>query len=184
MTTWDPELADLMDRYRFSIVEMRTLRSASSPWERSPDGQLSFDSKGRWREVALQVRRDLTCERCGQPFSYTFRVVEEGHVHRGMNSPALARLPRALEQQLRRRVRCPHCREIQQQARRAFIRREVRHSLIGGAAIGGGLLGSLGLLLGGYSLAGGWGLALGIALSVGLVLGLTRWMLARVLDAP
>ena len=155
---------------------MRTVGSGRSPWKRDVDGSLTFDTSGRWREVVLQVRREVTCERCGEAFGYTFQVVEEGHVHRGQHTPVYEELARALEHQLRRPIRCPHCHARQQQGR------ERRHALIGGAAMGGGILGATVCVFGGCALAGMWGLALGAVVSGGLVIKLTQWMPARVLD--
>jgi DNA-directed RNA polymerase subunit RPC12/RpoP len=178
---WDDHLNDLMQRHRFSIVGMRTLGSGSSPWHNGADGSIAFDASRRWREVALQVRREVTCEQCGEAFDYTFRVVEEGHVHRGQHAPAYEALTHALEHELRRSIRCPHCRTPQRQTRRAFMRRERRHALIGGVAMGGGILGTIVCIFGGYALAGMWGLALGAIAAIGLVVKLTQWMLARVM---
>ena len=178
----DPHLADVMERYRFSIVEMRTLGSGSAPWARGFDGRMAFDNGGRWRQVALYVRRDLMCEQCGETFGYSFRVVAEGGTHQGRRAQAYEALTRAVQRQLRRRLRCPHCRAVQRERRRHFVRYDRRHSLIGSAAIGGGVLGSIGCVMGGYALAGGWGLALGAAAAVGLVIKLTEWMLVHLLE--
>ncbi len=65
--------------------------------------------------------------------------------------------------------------------RRAFVRRERQYTLIGGVAMGGGILGATVCIFGGYALAGMWGLALGAIASVGLVVKLTQWMLARII---
>ncbi len=178
---WDDHLTALMQCYHFSVVGMRTLGGGSSPWHSSADGGMAFDASRRWREVALQVRREVTCEQCGAAFEYTFRVVEEGHVHRGHHLPAHDELTRALEHELRRSIRCPHCRALQRQTRQMFVRRERQHALIGGAAMGGGILGATACIFGGYALAGPWGLALGALAATGLVVKLTQWMLARIL---
>ena len=81
----DPHLTDLMNRYGFSIVEMQALDSGSSPWAQGAGGKVAFDSGGRWRQVALHVQREMTCEQCSAPFAYTFQVVEEGGSHRGQH---------------------------------------------------------------------------------------------------
>lgn len=179
---FDEHLADLMDRHRFSIVEMRTLSSGGAPWTRGADGELAFEAERRWREVALLVRRELSCERCGAAFDYTFVVVEQGHNHRGGRMATYTALEHALERQLRRRVHCPHCDAVQRRARQTLTRRARRHNLVGGAALGGSILGAVALILGGYALAGGWGLVLGGGLSAWLVLALTRWMLVQLLE--
>ena len=88
----------------------------------------------------------------------------------------------ALERELRRRVRCPHCQAIEHRDRRAFRRREWRYTLVGLAAVGGMLIGSGVLSSGGYVLAGGWRLAAGPVGSQVLVLVLTRWMLTQFLE--
>jgi len=178
---WDDHLADLMQRYHFSIAGMRTLGSGSSPWKNGADGSMAFDPSGRWREVAVLVRRELTCEQCGETFAYTFTVVEEGHIHQGRHTPGYEELTHALEHELRRSIRCPHCRAPQRQTRRAFVHQERQHALIGSVAMGGGILGATVCLFGGYALAGMWGLALGAVAAVGLVVKLTQWMLARVM---
>ncbi|HOT92572.1 MAG TPA: hypothetical protein PLJ78_11310 [Anaerolineae bacterium] len=177
----DDHLTDLMQRYHFSIAGMRTLGGGSAPWHNSADGSLAFDPSGRWREVVLQVRRELTCEQCGETFAYTFTVVEEGHVYRGQYTPGYEELAHALGHELRRRVHCPFCRAVQRETRRAFVRRERQHTLIGSVAMGGGILGATVCIFGGYALAGMWGLALGAIVAMGLVISLTQWMLARVL---
>lgn len=178
---WDDHLTDLMQRYHFSIAGMRTLGGGSAPWHNGADGRLAFDASRRWREVALQVRREVTCEQCGEVFDYTFRVIEEGHVHRGREAPTYDALTRALEHQLRRPIHCPYCRAVQQETRQAFMRRDRQHALVGVAAMGGGILGTLACIFGGYALAGTWGLALGALAATGLVVKLTQWMLTRII---
>ena len=178
----NPHLAGLMERYHFSIAEMRTLHSGSSPWARDAEGHLAFDTGGRWRQVALVVRREITCERCGAPFAYTFRVVEESRTHRGRRAQHYDALKRAVARQLRRRIRCPHCGAWQQQPRRALIWHDRRDNFIGIAAIGGGMLGAVACVAGGQLLAGGWGAALGAVLAVGWVIKLTQWMLLHLLE--
>lgn len=178
----DPYLTVLMERYHFSIVEMRTLHSGSSPWARDAEGHLAFDTGGRWRQVALAVRREMTCEQCGTPFAYTFRVVEEGGTHRGRRAQNYDALKRAVERQLRRRVRCPHCQTVQQQPRRTLVRRDRRDNLVGVVSIGGGMVGAVTCVTGGYVLAGGWGSVLGAVVALGWVIKLTQWMLAHLLE--
>jgi ribosomal protein L37AE/L43A len=178
----DPYLSDLMKTHRFSIVKMETVGGGRAAWTRSVAGGLAFDSAGRWREVALRMRRDMVCEQCGREFGYTFQVLSGGTVSRGNRTLDPSSLVATLEQQLRRRVHCPFCDAPQRNVRRAYLKREFYHSLIGLTAVGGTIVGSMGLSAGGYMVAGGWGLVTGLGLSVALVLKLTRWMLARLLD--
>lgn len=178
---WDPYLASLMERYRFSIVTLRGLSNNSSPWQ-AGNGSQTFDSGGRWREVALVMRRDLTCEHCAEDFNYTFEVVEEGQSHRGRHTQSFTALTRALEKELQRAVHCPHCNRRQQEARKALRKREMKHNTVAVLTIGGGTLGSISLLSIGYMLFDVWGLLGGSVLAGALVLKLTSWMLAQLLD--
>lgn len=180
----DPYLSDLMKTHHVSIVKMEPVSSGRASWDGGgpQTGKPAFDSTGRWREVALQMQRDVICEQCGQDFDYTFRVIADGTVNRGQRTLDPAALVASLEHQLRRRVHCPHCHAVQHTVRRAFRRREMIHSLVGLTAVSGTIVGALGLSSGGYALAGEWGLMVGLGLSIALVLVLTRWMLARLLD--
>ena len=178
----DPHLTNLMDRYGFSIVEMQALDSGSSPWAQGAGGKVAFDSGGRWRHLALHIQREMMCEQCRESFAYTFQVVEEGGAHRGQHVLSVEALKRAVDRHLRHRIRCPHCQMIQQQPRRAFLRRDRRDSLIGVASIGGGLLGAGTCVMGGFALAGLWGLIVGAAAGTWLVIKLTQWMVAELLD--
>jgi ribosomal protein L37AE/L43A len=178
----DPYLADLMKAHNFSIVKMETLGGGSATWGRGRTSGITFDSAGRWREVALEIQRNLVCEACGRDFDYTFQIIAGGTISRGQRTLDPAALVSKLEHQLRRRIRCPHCHALQRDVRHAFIRREIHHSLVGLTAVGGTVVGALGLSSGGYMLAGEWGLMAGLGLSVALVLTLTRWMLAHLLD--
>lgn len=176
MGSWNPYLADLMKRHRFSIVEIETLRSGNTP------GEVRTFAGVRWREVALAMRRDLICEYCHAPFHYTFQVREESYGGGAQSTSDYAGLTRAVERELRRRVRCPDCHAIQHTARRAALQRERRHNLIGLAAIGGSMVSAVALASGGYIVAGGWGLAVGCVVAVGLMLKWVQWMLAEILN--
>jgi len=178
----DPYLSDLMRLHGFSIQSMETVTDAASTWGDMRHSTVGFDVSGRRREVALVMRRDLVCEVCAESFGITFRVAAECVVSRGQRVWDGAAVTPALECELRRRVRCPHCQAIQQGDRRAFRRREWRHSLVGLAALGGTIIGSGVLSSGGYVLAGSWGLAAGLVGSLFLVLTLTRWMLTQLLE--
>ncbi len=172
--TWDPYLADLMDRYDFSIVEVRPVGSA----QQARDGR----SRGGWREVELRMSRTMLCEQCGGTFSYTFVALEHVYGPRGQSTSNYAALTHAVEQQLRRRICCTACGAPQREIRQIFIRRDMHHNLVGLTAVGGSLLGALTLTGGGYALAGGWGLLAGSLASVVLMLALVRWMLAHLLS--
>ena len=177
----NPHLTDLMEHYKFSIENIKTVNSGGAPWESGASG-LSFDTSGRWREVALRIQRDLICEQCGESFSYTFQVIEQSLSQRGRSTSDYTELTRALEQQVRRRVRCPACGGIQRATRRALLYQDAQHNIAGMVAIGGSLLGALTLAGGGYALAGEWGLAIGSIASVVLMLTLVRWMLGKILS--
>ncbi len=176
----DDRLADLLQCYGFSITHMQTVGSISSPWRNGADGRMTFDASGHWREVVLQMQREMRCERCGGDFAYTFQVLEEGHVYRG-HTPSYTELTRALEHELRRAIRCPYCHTRQRRIRRMFFAREQHHALIGSLAIGGSMLGTTLFIFGGYMLAGMWGLIFGALLALGLVIKLTQWMLVYTL---
>jgi hypothetical protein len=180
----DPYLSDLMKIYRFSIANMESLGSGSAVWgggARIPGGP-RFDAVGRWREVRLEVRRDILCEVCGRDFGYAFRIVAGGTVQRGQKTIDPVMVTPRLERELRRRVRCPHCRAVQRDVRRIFVRREARHTLVGVTALGGTVLGSIALSSGGYLVAGSAGLVAGLGLSFLFVLRLTLWMLGELID--
>ena len=178
----DPYLSDLMRLHGFSIQSMEIVTDAASTWGDAGHSTIGFDVSGRRREAALVMRRDLVCEVCAEPSAYTFRVAAECVVSRGQRVWDGAAVTPALERELRRRIRCPHCQAIQHRDRRAFCRRERRHSLVGLAALGGTIIGSGVLSSGGYVLAGSWGLAAGLVGSLLLGLILTRWMLTQLLE--
>ena len=178
---YDPYLSELMRKRGFSILEMRGLRGGQSAWEGGRGMQ--FNPSGRWREVAMRIRRDITCEVCGHPFATAFSVVVDSAVEKGVSVLDTRHMTALLERELRRRIRCPQCGQPQRQVRRMMIRRNTRHSIIGVTAIGANLLGAATLSTGGYALAGGWGLVVGLGLSVVLFLKLTRWMLSKLLES-
>ncbi len=163
----DPYLSDLMKLYGFSIAGVQT----------------GGNGTGRWHDVRLQMRRDVVCELCGRSFSYGFQVGVDGAVSRGRRTMDVTMVTPRLERELRRRIRCPYCQAVQRTARRLFIRREVRHGVVGLITLGGTVLGALTFAAGGYVLAGFIGLAIGLGLAVALVLTLTRWMLGQLFDA-
>ena len=181
----DPYLSDLMKLYGFSMVGVRKpggSRSAGGPND-GARGAASFDAVGRWREVTYQMRRDIVCEACGHLFGYAFVVTADGTISRGQRTLDASMLTPMLERELRRRIKCPRCESRQRSVRRTFVRREAFHSLVGVTALGGTIMGAVGLTSGGYILAGGWGLYAGLALSLVLALVLTRWMLGELIDA-
>lgn len=178
---YDPYLSELMRKYKFSIVEMRGLHGGSSPWEKGTATR--FSASGRWREVAIRIRRDIHCECCGHPFSIAFPLVMDSIVDKGVSTLDSARLLAALERHLQSHIRCPRCGASQQKTRQQARQRNTRHSLIGLSTIGGNLLGAAILSLAGYALAGKLGLAVGLGLSIVLLIRLTRWMLNQLLDS-
>lgn len=178
---YDPYLSELMRKYRFSIVEMRGVHSGLSSWNQGHTTQ--FNASGQWKEVSLRIRRDIECEVCGHRFSTALSTVLDSTVDKGVSTVDTARITAVLERELRRRISCPQCGNLQQQVRRNIIRRNTRHGFIGIAAISGNVLAAILLSLLGYALAGGWGLAIGLGLSIALVLKLTRWMLSKLLES-
>ena len=177
---YDPYLSELMRKYGYSIIGMRGLHGGQSPWEQGRTTQ--FNASGRWREVSLRIRRDITCETCGHAFATTFPVVMDSTVDKGVSTLDTARMVAILERDLRRRINCPECGNVQQQVRRQIIQKNTRHSFIGITAIGANVIGAATLSIFGYALAGGWGLALGLGLSIALLLKVTRWMLSKLLE--
>ncbi|MBN2007221.1 MAG: hypothetical protein JXA21_27975 [Anaerolineae bacterium] len=165
-----------MRRHRFSILEIKTLRSGNRP------ADVRHLTGGHWREVVLAMRRDLICEHCHAPFHYIFQVHEESFGAGARSTSDYAALTHAVERELRRRVRCPDCRAVQHKARHTALRREHRHNLIGLATIAGSVVGAAFLAIGGYAIAGVWGLAVGCIVAVGLMLRLVQWMVAELLN--
>jgi hypothetical protein len=163
----DPYLSDLMREYGFSIVGVQTAGSGA----------------GRLHDILLRIHRDVVCELCGQPFGYGFQVVVDGTVRRGRRTLDVAMVTPKVEHELRRRIRCPHCRAVQHRVRRVFVHREIHHGIVGLSALGGTLVGAATLSIGGYMLAGFMGLLIGLGLSIALVLTLTRWMLGELIDS-
>lgn len=178
---YDPYLSELMRKYRFSIVEMRGLHSGLSPWKEGHTTQ--FNPTGRWREVSLRIRRDIACEVCGHNFATAFSTVMDSIVEKGINALDTAKMTAVMERELRRRISCPRCGNIQRQVRQKVIRKNTRHGIIGIVALGANILGAVTLSVLGYAVAGGWGLVVGLGLSVALVLRLTRWMLSELLQS-
>lgn len=172
----DPLLSELMKAYRFSITAMASGDPASVA-----DGATALDRRARRSEIALALRRDLTCEACGVSFHYTFRVIAGRTLSYGQSGADSDMVRAAVERQLQRRIRCPKCHAIQHQDRRAFLRQERAHGLIGLVTVLGTVMGAAVLSGGGYLFAGAWGLIVGLGGSVALTLALTRWMLARLL---
>ncbi len=170
-----------MRKYRFSIVGMRGLQGGLSSWKQGRTTQ--FNASGRWREVSLRIHRDIVCEVCGHTFATTSSVVIDSTVEKGISTVDTARMVAMLERELRRRISCLQCGNIQRQVRRKMIRRNNRHGLIGITAIGGNVLGAIILSTFGYALAGGWGLLVGLGLSIALFIKLTRWMLSKLLES-
>ena len=172
----DPLLSELMKVYHFSITAMASGNDVSAA-----DGATALDRRARRSEITLALRRDLICEACSAPFHYTFRVIAGRTLSFGQSGADSDMVRAAVEHQLRRRIRCPKCHTLQHQDRRAFLRQERAHGLIGLVTVLGTVTGASVLSGGGYVLAGAWGLVVGLGGSVVLTLALTRWMLARLL---
>jgi ribosomal protein L37AE/L43A len=177
---YDPYLSELMRKYRFSIVSMRGLQDGLSPWNQGRPTQ--FNASGRWREVSLRIRRDIQCEVCGHNFTTAFSAVMDSVVEKGVSTLDTGRMVAVLERELRRRISCPRCGNMQRQVRQKIIQRNNRHGIIGIGTISANVLTAIALSMFGYALAGMWGLIIGFGVAIALVLKLTRWMLGKLLE--
>ncbi len=160
------ELRDVLQEYGFRILGRERRRSGQAPWRQTPaGGRYSFDGQARWTETHYTLRRDLTCEGCGQPFGYNFEVDQFSQEHR-LGRSTDGSLRQELGRQLRRRLRCPHCRTVQREPRRTLRRQGRKQVLMGCGLAAAGLL-----IIGLLALVGG--LLLGIpGYILGLVAGL------------
>jgi hypothetical protein len=173
------ELRDVLQTYNFRILGRERRRSGPAPWWKqsvqTSDGKLVYDPDATWTETHYLIRRDIVCEACGEQFGYNFEVDQVSRVHeagRGTDGS----LRREIGRQLRRRIRCPHCRAAQKEPRRSLRRAE--HSQTGFACglilIGFFLFGALGAL-GGW-LAGIAGFFIGLFVALAGMLAL--WFFA------
>jgi hypothetical protein len=166
------ELRDVLQEYGFRILGRERLRSGSAPWRRvSGPTQRAYDAEATWTETHYTIRRDMVCEACDRPFGYVFEVTQVSHVHeagRGTDGS----LRRELGRQLRRRVRCSHCRACQKEPRRTLLRQDRRQVLQGCGVAVGGLLGTGALALLGGWLAGLAGFLMGLVVAMAVVIGL------------
>ncbi|MFC2036686.1 hypothetical protein ACFLYD_01780 [Chloroflexota bacterium] len=175
---WPTEgLRDVFDAYGLRILGRERRRSWFAPWRRSLslDVKDGYDPQSTWTETHYVLRRDATCESCGQWFGYSFEVDQISWVHKAGRGTDGA-LRRELARQLRRRMRCPHCHAVQRDPRRELLCRDRKQSALGCGLVLVGLLsiaglGALGAWLGGMAgfLVGGF---LGLAAALGL------WVLA------
>lgn len=175
---FDHDLNVLQARYRVRITRIQAGKGGG----RGDTVDLPFDPRRRWRDMAVWFQRDWVCERCGQSVTDSFTLATRFYPRRGGGEADYDLLAHHVEQRLRRRIRCPHCGEVQQEPRRALQRRDRRHTAVGCVGIGGGVLGMAALVLAGGYVAGAWGAVIGALLALALDVLLTRWMLARLLD--
>jgi hypothetical protein len=171
------ELKDILDQYGLRIIQRERRRTGVAQWRTfiGPDGRSDFDPDATWTETHYAIRRNGTCEACGQWFGYSFEVDQISRVHRAGRSTD-GTLRREIGRQLRRRLRCPHCRAVQKEPRGTLQRQDRKQSALScGLVLGGlALVGGLGLL--GAYLAGTLGFFLGLI--VGLAAALALWFLA------
>jgi hypothetical protein len=126
------ELKDVLNEHGFRILGRERRRSGAAPWRReiSADGRSVYDPDATWTETHYTIRRDVTCEVCGQWFGYSFDVDQISHVHKVGRSTDGA-LHRELGRQLRRRLRCPHCLAVQKDPRRRLLREDRGRTVLG-----------------------------------------------------
>jgi hypothetical protein len=173
------ELRGVLQAHGLRILGRERRRTGVAPWwmrsARTAEGHLVYDSEATWTETHYTFRREIRCEACGEQFGYNFEVDQVSRVHREGRCTD-GSLRRELGRQLRRRLRCPHCRTVQREPRRGLSRAEHRQTALACSLIVVGffLFVSLGLL-------GGWvggvlGFFLGLLLALGALLAL--WFFA------
>jgi hypothetical protein len=182
--TWSPDwpterLRPLIDRWGFRILRRERVRSGKAPWggrsrRRYDPGQ--YDPRGTWTETEYTLRRDLTCERCGQAFGYNFEVSQISRQHAAGRSTD-GSLRRELARQLRRRVRCPQCGAVQREPRRTLRRRDRRQAFGLLGLMVGALVALAVLVVLGTWLLGVLGTMLGSVLALALVIVALVWLL-------
>jgi hypothetical protein len=148
------ELRDVLRTYGVRILGRERRTSGAAPWwmgsARLDDRRLVYDAQAKWTETHYLFRREMSCEVCGKGFGYTFEVDQVSRVHR-LGRSTDGSLRRELGRQLRRRIRCPHCRAVQKEPRRTLLGVDRRQT---GAACALVLLGFvLFIALGAF---GGW----------------------------
>jgi hypothetical protein len=172
------ELRDVLHRYHLRIVGRERQEMGRAPWwmrgMRTIEGRIAYDPDASWTETHYIFRRDITCESCAWQFGYSFEVDQISRVHQAGRATNGA-LRRELSHQLRRRMRCPHCRALQREPRRTLIRGDRRQTVGACSLI---LLGFL--LFAALGLLGGWlggilGFFLGLLAALAGVLVLWYW---------
>lgn len=166
------QLKGLLEAYGFRILERDRRHSGPSPWRREDiTGKFIYDPQGTWTETHYTIRRNVTCEACQRQFGYAFQVVQISRVHKAGRGTDGA-LRRELGRQLRRRLRCVHCRAIQKEPRRTLLYSDRTRTGLGCGLALGGLV-----LVAGLGALGGWiagipsffaGLLLGLGVAAGL----------------
>jgi hypothetical protein len=167
-TDWPTaELRDVLEEYGFRILGRERRKTGPAPWRKtfSSGVSLVYDPDGTWTETHYTIRRDTTCEACGQGFGRSFEIDQISRVHKTGRSTD-GSLRRELGRQLRRRTRCPHCRAAQKEPRRTLLRKDCRETALGCGLVLAGLL-----LVAGLGALGGWVAGI-FGFFVGLLLGL------------
>ena len=178
--SWGPDwptvaLQQILQDYDLRILGRERQRTGPSHWLRELQGRAVYDPDGTWTDTHYTIRRDITCEACGHRFGYNFEVDQVSRVHKAGRSTD-GTLRRELGRQLRRRIRCPHCRAVQREPRRTLRREDQKLSALSCGLIFGGILAVL--VLGGL---GGWlaGMAgILVGLTLGVVAGILLWFFA------
>jgi hypothetical protein len=170
------ELRDILQTYGFRILGRERRKSGSAPWRKTPGRKrYAYDDTAAWTETHYTIRRDLVCEACGRPFGYLFEVDQLSRMHEAGRSTD-GSLRRELGRQVRRRIRCPHCRASQKEPRQTLLRQGRRLALLGCGVAAAGLLLTAVLALLGALLAGLFGFFVGLVL--GLVCVVMLWFSA------
>jgi hypothetical protein len=160
------EVQDVLQAYGFRILGRERHRSKSTPWQKKPGRKhQTDDAEAAWTQTHYTIRRDLVCESCSQAFGYIFEVDQLSQVYEGRRRTD-GTLRQQLSHQVRRRIRCPHCRSLQKEPRRTLLRQSHWITVQGCGVAGAGLL-----LTSGLALLGGWQAGI-LGFLVGLAIGL------------
>jgi hypothetical protein len=167
------EVQDVLETYGFRVLGRERRRVRPDAQQKRGRRHQIPDETASWTQTHYTIRRDLVCEACNQPFGYLFEVDQLSRVQEAGRGTDGA-LRRELGHQIRRRIRCPHCRVFQKEPRRTLLRQGRCLALQGCAVAAAGLL-----VTGGLALFGGWlGHMFGFlaGMTLGLVCVVVLWV--------